>query len=87
MNAAHIGDDLCDLLIGEALLAGHVAEVPVMGAHTIPDREEKGAIGVMRGLVDLIDEGWALVSALTPDPMASSARSLIGDSTRLDVVR
>src|SRR5690606_34192506 len=63
--------DMSDLVRRQAGNRCHVAELPVVGAHTVRYRQLKGDIGVMTGFVDLMEHGWPLVRALEVGPMAS----------------
>lgn len=61
-------DDVRGILAVDSRYRRHVAEIPVMLVHAPRDGEIEGEIGVMRGLVDPVDQRRALVGAARVRP-------------------
>jgi len=59
--AAHIGRDVCHVVGCYLRHRRHVAEFPMMGAHAVLRGELESGIGMVRGLVDAVQERRSLV--------------------------
>jgi len=78
LNRAYICDDLGDVVVREARDRGHVAELPVMGAHALPDCHQKRRVAVMAGFVNTVHEWWCdAVAPLTICPVTCGTYSVI----------
>ena len=55
LQFSHINDDRIHLLWFNVFDCGHVAELPMMGPDPIANRAVKRPVGVMVGLIDLMD--------------------------------
>ena len=71
-NMCHSMHD-CDIGTGDGGHRRHVAIRPVMGAHTVPHREQEGCVGVVVGFVDFVNQRWPGVGAGCVDAMALGA--------------
>src|SRR5256712_829703 len=68
-----VRDDLGEIVPGHARNLRHVAELPVMGAHSHFCGEVKGRVCVVIGLVDLVEKRRSLRGAACPDAMTDRA--------------
>src|SRR5205807_4551872 len=71
-----VRDDLGEIVPGDARNLRHVAERPVMGTHAHFRCAIEGAIRVMVGLVDLIEEWWTDWGPLGADAVARRATAV-----------
>ncbi len=55
----------------------HVAKLPMMGAHAVLDRKLKCNVGVVRRLIDPVQERWSLVRTIQGNAMARGTIFLI----------
>ena len=75
LEPSHISNDLVGLCGAYPFDLRHVAELPVMGTHTILNRSVKRNIGVMVGFVNLMHQRRALDGS---DALFSVAARAIG---------
>ena len=66
-------DDRFDLFASDALDGRHVAEVPVVGADASLGGEQEGAVAVVAGDVEGVEEGRPFVCAIEVGTVASGA--------------
>ena len=73
LHLADVADDLLNVIRRDARHRRHVAERPVMLPHSLTDRCANTEVGVMAGLVDAVDQRWALTGALGIHPVTERA--------------
>ena len=66
---AHMGRDVRHVIGRHLGHRRHVAKLPVMGAHAVLDRELKRNVGVMRRLIDTMQERRSLVRSVQANAM------------------
>ena len=80
LQEAYVPYDFRHFVEAETGYWRHVAELPVMSTDAALDRVEERDIGVMRGLVDDVYQGWPLAR---PERSLSVAGRAVGGEERL----
>ncbi len=73
LKLAHELNDLQHRSLAHLRLRGHVAETPMMLGNAAFGSQDERGIGMMAGLVDLMDKRWSLVRATRKSAMTGSA--------------
>jgi len=73
LQRANIGNDLRYGFAGYMRLGRHIAKSPMMLWRTDRDRTVEGVVGVVPGIVDIVDKRWSLVGPQPRRAMASGA--------------
>ena len=73
LDFPHECDDGLHFRFRHLRLRRHVAEAPVVSLGAVTGSAEEGEIAVVIGLVDFVDEGWAIVRAATDHTVALGA--------------
>lgn len=73
LQLADISRDRRDISIGDPFEGRHVSEPPMVSPDSVPGCEEKGLVGMVSGIVYVVDERRTVVRSVRLGPMARGA--------------
>ncbi len=85
LKLSHVGDDVVDVLIGNAILGRHIPEWPVMLPDTKTNRGEERTVGVVTWSIDWVQEGGSIIGSDGSQAVAGGTAAVEGNFSGGDI--